>query len=162
MSARGCPDCGAIIKVFRGQTVPHECTPICTTPGCRLHRHHTGICAVATPREQGPLMTDARARAEAYLARPCTTPGCGLTLRHEVCVTRMDGGRRVSLTERDLTQGAKRGPYAPGEFTPWPVTMRHGRPVLTAWGILKASATSPLGVLYGLALLVLLWLSGCA
>lgn len=115
----------------------------CQTRGCTLPQYHRGICT-------GPLSADARARAEAYLARPCTTPGCAVTLHHEVCVTPVDGGRRVSLTP------------GLGEFTPWPVTMRHGRREVTLWGLIRGVCTSPLGALFGLALLALCWLAGCA
>lgn len=136
---------------------------VCATPGCLLPRYHRGICT-------GPLQADARARAEAALSRPCSTPGCGMTLRHEVCVTRGPNGRRVSLNrtvadlltegaERDLRQGAKRGPYGPGEFTPY--TARPGRRV-GLWALVRAACTTPLGAMFGLLLLALLWLSGCA
>lgn len=48
--------------------------------------------------------------------------------------------------------------YGPGEFTPW--QGREGR--LTIWGILRTLASSPLGAMGGLALLLLCWLAGCA
>lgn len=72
------------------------CSPgqMCGVPGCVLPFAHLGIC------------TKPRARAEAHFARQCTTPGCALITRHEVCIAPLDGGARVSL-------------HPELEFTPW-------------------------------------------
>ncbi len=59
-----------------------------------------------------------------------------------------------------MKQAEKQAPYAPGEFTPWQV--EPGARRLTIGALAGAVFRSPLGALYGLALLVLLWLSGCA
>jgi hypothetical protein len=56
-----------------------------------------------------------------------------------------------------VTAGAKREAYAAGEFFPY---RGPDRPVFGA--ILCSILRSPIGAMWGLALLVLLWLSGCA
>ncbi len=82
--------------------------------------------------------------------RTCTF--CDLPYAHlGVCA------RRSTPAERDVKQAAKQAPYAAGEFTPYEGVQRpRFGPVLM--GIIK----SPVGAMWGLALLVLLWLSGCA
>lgn len=65
-----------------------------------------------------------------------------------VCAVPVPGGTRVHLTP------------GRGELTPWP--SRPGARRLTLGAFLGAVCTSPLGALFGLALLALLWLSGCA
>lgn len=89
------------------------CSPgeMCGTAGCTLPMAHLGICRVQRiwDRTVADLLTEgttARARAEAHFSRPCTTPGCALITRHEVCIAPLDGGARVSL-------------HPELEFTPW-------------------------------------------
>jgi len=102
----------------------------------------------------------------------CSNPGCTLHWTHkgacfpnQMCGTRgcsrpfAHPGICAGPSARDLLAGAKRAPYGPGEFTPYAPA---GADRVTLWTLAGAACSSPLGALFGLALLVLLWLSGCA
>lgn len=84
-----------------------------------------------------------------------------------ICTVPTPEGIRVHLTERDVKQGVKQAPYGPGlhsgrEYTAYEVTVRNGRRVITMGALIRGVCTSPLGALFGLALLALCWLAGCA
>lgn len=141
------PGC-ALPWTHKGGCLPGQ---MCGTSGCTLPLAHLGMCRVqgayqpfgATP---GPYQPAGHPDPRTV---PCRTPGCGRAAHDGVCLTPVPGGTRVSL------------PYGPGEFTAWPVTV--GRPgQLTPWAFFRAVCTSPLGAFFGLALLVLCWLAGCA
>lgn len=130
--------------------------PCFRTPSCRQAAGHNGTCT-------GPLMADARARVSG-----CGTPGCTSIPRahHGICTVPTPEGTRVHLSpgqrraERDVKQGVKRGPYGPGEFTPY--RAKPGARTVGLRGLIAAACTSPLGAAFGLFLLSFLWLSGCA
>lgn len=73
----------------------------------------------------------------------CPTPGCRWHgLPHEVCETPVEGGVRLSIPARPVTVGRPEG--------------------VQFKALAMAALESPVSAALGLALLVLLWLSGCA